>query len=67
MAMMLGSLFLVPLLGVGIWWLIQQQGNGNVGPKQPQQADPTEIARMRLARGEITKEQYEEILKTLRA
>jgi uncharacterized membrane protein len=67
MTMMFGFLFLVLLLGVGLWWFVQQQGNVNLGLGQPQQADPAEIARMRFARGEITKEQYDEILQTLRA
>lgn len=63
--MMFGGLALLVLLGFGLWWFMQQQ-NGD-GPNTPPSAhdDPAEIARLRYARGEISKEQYDEIRRTL--
>lgn len=63
--MMFGSLFFVLLVGAGIWWFIQQQQQGNMGPRPPQQGDPAEIARMRYARGEISQQELQVILRTL--
>lgn len=63
-------LLLVPLAAVMVW----RHGTGagccgaHAGYHQPTdagRADPVEIVRQRLARGEITPEQYEEIRRTL--
>ena len=62
--MMFGFLFFFVLIGVGVWWFAQQQGVQ--GPRPQQQSDPMDIARMRYARGEITKEQFDEISANLR-
>ncbi|MHB9002527.1 MAG: SHOCT domain-containing protein [Coriobacteriia bacterium] len=64
--MMFGWFFIPILLGLGFWWLVQQQqyGGGRT-PFPPRRDDPVEIARMRYAHGEISKEQYEEIRRTL--
>ncbi|MBC7227640.1 MAG: SHOCT domain-containing protein [Thermoflexales bacterium] len=52
------------LLGLGIAWLARRLGRapaGNAGP------DPLEIARRRLAAGEITLAEFEEIRNRLRS
>jgi uncharacterized membrane protein len=59
--MMFGSFFLIILLGAGFWWLMQQQGGSGMPPLGPRREDPLEIAKMRYARGEIDKEEYQEI------
>jgi uncharacterized membrane protein len=63
--MMFGSLFFFVLFGMGLWWLVQQQQQGGLGPHPPQQSDPIEVARMRYARGDITREEYEQIRSVL--
>ena len=63
--MMFGPLFLFALLGIGVWWFVQQQQFGSTRINPPQQSDPITIARMRYARGEITEQEFAEILETL--
>jgi uncharacterized membrane protein len=66
----LGLLFtagVLALLGLGAVWLIRQFGRGQA-TKGAQRADvePLEIARRRLAAGEISTEEFEEIRNRLR-
>ncbi len=42
-------------------WIVHSVGGG----RGPSRVDPVEIARERYARGEITREQFEEIRRTL--
>ena len=44
-----------------MWWPRQYRYN----PYQRSEEDPLEVARMRLAKGEITPEEYEKIRKTI--
>ncbi len=55
---------LLTLLGLGIAWLVRQVGRRSVAPAGP---DPMEIARRRLAAGEITLAEFEEIRDRLRS
>jgi len=55
---------LLALLGLGIAWLVRQVGRWLVAPAGP---DPLEIARRRLAAGEITLAEFEEIRNRLRS
>lgn len=57
---------------IGIIWLvvwavrrITNVGGKNVMPHQPSEQSPIEILHLRYARGEITREQYKEMLKDL--
>ena len=52
------------LIGLVIYLLFNQKGTDD-DPKTEQTIDPLEIAKVRLARGEITIEDYEMIKKTL--
>jgi uncharacterized membrane protein len=62
---LLGLVFfagVVALLGLGVVWMIRQVGRGETGTGGPRLAgEPLEIARRRLAAGEITTEEFEEI------
>jgi len=55
---------LLALLGLGIAWLVRQVGRRPAAPGGP---DPLEIARRRLAAGEITLAEFEEIRDRLRS
>lgn len=52
------------LLGLGIAWLVRRPGHAPAGSAGP---DPLEIARRRLAAGEITAAEFEEIRSRLRS
>jgi len=53
------------VLGGGTVWLVRRLGRGTPAPEA--RADPLEIARRRLAAGEITLAEYEEIRERLRS
>ncbi|HZD60094.1 MAG TPA: SHOCT domain-containing protein [Anaerolineae bacterium] len=58
------------LVGLGflIWWLVRQAGAGRrVPPGQPPTSRALEVLDERYARGEISKEEYEERKRTLSA
>jgi len=55
---------LLALLGLGIAWLVRQMGRRPAALGGP---DPLEIARRRLAAGEITLAEFEEIRDRLRS
>lgn len=55
---------LLAILGLGIAWLVQQVARKPAGSGGP---DPLEIARRRLAAGEITLAEFEEIRDRLRS
>ena len=44
-----------------VWWLLRT----SQAPSQPNDEDPIEILKRRLAKGEITKKQYEELKKEI--
>lgn len=55
---------LLAILGLGTAWLVRQVARKPAGPGGP---DPLEIARRRLAAGEITLAEFEEIRDRLRS
>lgn len=56
---------ILALLGLGTVWLVRQLGRRPVAPQA--RVDPLEIARRRLAAGEITIAEFEEIRDRLRS
>lgn len=67
-----GGLIFNILIITGIIWLvvwavrrITRIGGKNVLPNQPSEQSPIEILHLRYARGEITREEYKEMLKDL--
>lgn len=65
---MVAMMFFMMLVVIGgillLVWLVRS-APGPYGPRQAQRDSALEIARERLARGEITKEQFEEIRRSL--
>ncbi len=64
----LGILLMIVFWGLIIWlivWAIRRSGAGSVSGSNQVQQTPLEIAKTRYARGEITKEQFEQIKKDL--
>ena len=59
----LGMLLFWLLVIGGVVWLVQSAGRGatSAGPSMPLAEAPLDILKRRYARGEITKEQYEEM------
>lgn len=67
LAMIVGLLIsvgILVLIGYGIAWLARQSAPPHAPPLE-RKDDPLDIARRRLAQGEITPEQFEEIRKRL--
>jgi len=62
--LILNLLLFLALLGLGIAWLVRRLGHAPAGSAGP---DPLEIARRRLAAGEITAAEFEEIRSRLRS
>lgn len=58
--MMLFFLLFLIMIGFFIWWIFSQVGASSIAKK-----NPLDIAKERYAKGEITKEQYEQIKKDL--
>ena len=50
---------------VAVVWLFVWTANRGAGPSQPPREDPLEIAKRRLARGEISNEEFEEIKRAI--
>jgi len=66
--LILNALFFVGLLavlGIGSVWVIRRLGHGSADPTAG--TDPLEIARRRLAAGEITLAEFEEIRNRLQS
>lgn len=62
-----GFIGVLGLLGLGIVWAIRQLARGETATRSPGPGgEPLEIARRRLAAGEITTEEFEEIRDRLR-
>ncbi len=67
--MVFGMMWMVIFWAAIIWffvWALRKTGNGSDAPRTPG-ASALDIARARYARGEITREQFEEIKRTLSA
>jgi putative membrane protein len=60
-------LFLVGLIGLVVWIVRRLSGRAHDDARRPEKQDALEIAKMRYARGEITKEQFDQIKKDLTA
>ncbi len=61
-----GAIWMVVFWGAIIWlavWGVRRLSGGETRPHRP----PLDIARERYARGELTKEQFEELRRTLQA
>ena len=61
-------MMLVMMLGMGLMmWLMMRMmmGMDDHSPPEPEQESPLEIARRRYARGEITREQFEQLQQDL--
>ena len=63
--MVFGGFWMVAVLGFFIWLLVSFTSKVN-NEKSVNKEDPMEIARRRLASGEITKEQFDEIQQRLK-
>ncbi len=66
--MILSLVFTVVILGGLVWlvvWAVRRSGTGNYSGGTPAGMSPKEIAQMRYARGEITREQYQQLLEDL--
>lgn len=71
--MIIGLVFWVLILGGLIWlvvWAVRRSGSGSAGShltstQPPVLQSPKDIAQMRYARGEITREQYQQLLEDL--
>ena len=65
--MLIGSIWMVVFWGAIIWlviWGVRQFSVGNTGSAHPE-VTPLEIAQNRLARGEITLEEFEKLKQSL--
>ena len=60
------SLVLVLVVFFGIVWLIRRSFSTNQGNLVVTQSNPDEILRVRYARGEITRDQYFQIMEDLK-
>ena len=60
------SLILVLVVFFGIAWLVRRSFSTNQGNLEVMQSKPDEILRVRYARGEITRDQYLQILDDLK-
>ena len=58
-------IWLLLLMGGGMYFFMWWSRSNRFGSYQRYDEDPLEVARMRLAKGEITPEEYEEIRKTI--
>jgi len=63
-SMIIVSLLFLALLAVGLVYLIRYLGASSAAAA-PAAGEPLEIVKKRYAKGEITKEQYEELKKEL--
>jgi putative membrane protein len=63
--LLFGLLILAGIVLLVVWAVRSMSGSGQHHPASPPVDDACAIAKVRYAKGEITKEQYEEICKTL--
>jgi putative membrane protein len=55
------------LIGLIVWLVTRASGRGHDQPRRPESQDALDIARLRYARGDISKEEFEEIKRNLAA
>lgn len=66
--MIISMVFWIIVIGGLVWliiWAVRRTGSGNYQGNLPSAPSPKEIAQLRYARGEITREQYQQILEDL--
>ncbi len=66
--MIIGLVFTIIVLGGLVWlvvWAVRRSGTGGYTGNPPAGLSPKEIAQQRYARGEITREQYQQLLEDL--
>ena len=66
--MIISLVFTLIVLGGLVWlvvWAVRKSSGGNYVSNSPAAQSPKEIAQMRYAHGEITREQYQQLLEDL--
>lgn len=66
--MIISLVFWLVILGGAAWlivWAVRRSGTGNYGSQNPAGFSAKEIAQQRYARGEITREQYKQLIEDL--
>ncbi len=66
--MIISLVFTIIVLGGLVWlvvWAVRRSGTGGFTGNSPASLSPKEIAQQRYARGEITREQYQQIIEDL--
>jgi putative membrane protein len=61
----IGMLVFWALVIGGIVWLVRSSSRGSAGPSAPPNEAPLDILKRRYAKGEITKEQFEQMKRDL--
>lgn len=61
----IGMLFWALIIGLGVYWLVTTSARQPVFYGRSEARDPIDILKERYARGEITKEQFEEMKRDL--
>ncbi len=67
-SMIIGLVFTVVILGGLVWlvvWAVRRSGTGGFPSGTPSGMSAKEIAQQRYARGEITREQYQQLIEDL--
>ena len=64
--MLAGALWTLLFWGIIIWLVVWGIRRLTGDRQETREEDPLEVARLRLARGEITREEYEELVEALR-
>ncbi len=67
-SMIIGLVFTVVILGGLVWlvvWAVRRSGTGSYSGGTPSGMSAKEIAQQRYARGEITREQYQQLIEDL--
>ncbi len=63
-----GMLLWLGILGLGVYWLVQNLDRSaprGRGLRSPEREDPFQILKTRYARGEITREEFEQMKRDL--
>lgn len=66
--MIISVVFTMIILGGLVWlvvWAVRRSGTGGYGSQNPAGISAKEIAQQRYARGEITREQYQQLIEDL--
>lgn len=63
--MLFGGILWLVFLGTIIFFIVYALGGTRSGPRRPEEDDALEIARRRYARGDISREEFEQIRRDL--